>query len=167
MPAAAVAAAPAPARDVRVDRIGYVQDLTRLWAEPMRKDLKARLLDEDLVAVEGDYYEGTLAAPPTLSTVDPLKFFKLYKSGKITEKDFVSAIEVNRKAAAQFILPKDLAAISTTESGEPRFTITRKKGLDVSLATAVANVGNALANAGDSAAELAAGHDVLKRRVAA
>lgn len=154
----------APVRDVRVDRIGYCQDLLKLWSDPMRKALKDRLKADEIAAVEGDYYEGKLAAPPNVRKIDPAKFYKLLKAKKIKEKDFLRAIAVSGSAAEEFMAPRDLEAISTFEPGEPRFTISRKKGIDVPLATAVANVANAMtAGSTGEAAGAAAALDAVAR----
>ena len=42
---------------MRVDRIGYCQELVKLFADPLKAAVKAKMLDGDVGIVEGDRYE--------------------------------------------------------------------------------------------------------------
>ena len=142
-PATAVEKEISRARDVRVDRVGYAQELVRLWADPIRASVKTKMKEQELDVVEGDRYEGKIAAATT-SSIDAAKFFRQFKAGKIKEADFISAIRVSREAAAAFMPPRDLEAITEREPGEPRFTISRKKGIDLPLAAVIAGINEAV-----------------------
>jgi hypothetical protein len=133
------------ARDVRVDRIGYAREIVELWAEPMKAEVKAKMLASKLVLVEGDRYQGRLAESAP-STVDPGKFYDLMSFGRISKAEFISAIRVNKEAAGQFLSPKDLDAISTPPAvAVVSLTITRIKGIDVPLREAIEGVVKAAA----------------------
>lgn len=129
--AAAPPAAP-PARDVRVDRVGYAEDLLKLWAVPMKDALKGRMARDTLTIVEADRYVGRLSGS-TSSIVDPVAFFKLYKKGKISERDFVACLRISKEAAEGFMAPPELAKISESKPGASRLTISRRKGIDLPL----------------------------------
>jgi hypothetical protein len=126
-------------RDVRVDRIGYVQELVRQYADKLKKQVKERMDRDSLLLLEGDAFEGRLAAS-TSSTIDAEKFLRLWERGTITRKDFLAAITVQRSQAAKLMSPFELEAISETEDGAPRLTIVRKKGVEVSLIQALSHV---------------------------
>jgi hypothetical protein len=126
----------APARDVRVDRIGYAQDVLRLWADPMKQKLKERMRRDEVALVEAERYVGQLAES-TSSTVDAKKFFKLFKAGKISEADFLNCLRISKEAAGEFMAPRELEAICESHPTEPRLTIARRKGIDLPLATVI------------------------------
>ena len=144
MPAAAAAPAEAKTtgRDVRVDRVGYVEDLVDLWCTPIRKAVKSKMVDGELDLLEGDVYEGKLVAT-TASCIPAAALYRLLKRGKIKEKDFLAAIGVSKSEASKFLSERELAAITESAEGTPRFSIARKKGIDVTLAQIIERVNQA------------------------
>lgn len=137
----------ADARDVRVDRIGYAEDLIDYWAAPMKAALKQRMSAEKFSVVESDRYFGKLSRP-TSSTIDAAQFFKLYRDGDITEADFLSCLRISKEAAGEFLSDREIEAMSKQgAAAEPRLTISRRKGIDLPLATIIQGIVEAAAAA--------------------
>jgi len=127
------------ARDVRVDRICLVEELGNLWTDPMKKQVREDMAAEGLELVSGDLAEGALATPNS-STVDVEKFFRMYNDGKISRKDFLASIKVSISEAKKLMSAADFAKIITVEKGNPRLSIVRKKGIDLTLAECIRQI---------------------------
>lgn len=132
-------------RDVRVDTIGFAEELAKHFAKPNREKLKDDVKAKGLDAVEGDFFVGELRnANGRIKTISPAKFFKLVKSGRITQKQFEECIEVIRAKAQEYLGDRDLDAISDEQPAAPQFWIFRKKGVEPKLVQELQALGDAL-----------------------
>jgi hypothetical protein len=64
---------------------------------------------------EGHKFMASITTP-TLTQIDPEKFYKLFKKGKITEKQFLSMLKVSNKAE-NLVSEPDFKNISVTFKG--------------------------------------------------
>lgn len=129
-------------RDIRVDHIGYVQELARLWADGLKAAVKLRMGEDGISRVQGDQFEALLSQS-SRSPIDAAKFLKLYEAGLISRKQLLAAITVNTAAAAEFLSPEQLRRISGPEITTCSLRIARKQGVQVTLCDAVRAVAKA------------------------
>lgn len=134
--AAATEPAPAVSRDVRVDSIGFVDELKKQLADKIRDKVKSRMTEGEIQRVAGEYFEGLLVTAST-STIDAEKLFKLYKGGKVSEKDFVSAIAVVKKPLEAFMSARDIDRISVAGPPQLQLRVTRKKDVSITVEDAL------------------------------
>ena len=134
----------ASARDVRVDQIGFVGELQKHFADDLKTAVKAKMSGDGLQHVEGDYFDGLLVDGYDVQTIDPAKFLKLYEDGKIKRAEFLSALKIANKPAAEFLSGKEIDRISTTAAGQSQLRVTRKKGVEIKLTDAVRGLGKEL-----------------------
>jgi hypothetical protein len=128
------------ARDVRVDRIGYVQELGKLWADELKKLVKGRMIESGLELVSGDKYQGKLSAGESSSVVNAAKVWKLFKANVITEKQLVGCMSISKSELLQFLSAEQVAKLCDTMPKSPSFTVTRIKGIDVTLQQAIEQI---------------------------
>jgi hypothetical protein len=126
-------------RDIRVDRIGLVQELGKLWTDPMKKKVKEDMAAGGLKLVGGDLCEGKLSSS-SKSTINPGKFFKWFNDGKISRKDFVACLRVSSSDAAAFLSEREIEQISDAGTESSSLTIVRKKEIDLTLAQVIAEI---------------------------
>jgi hypothetical protein len=131
-------------RDIRVDRVGLVNELYDLWAAPMQKKIKDDMARDGLELVEGDSHEGLLIQTTT-SSIDAARFFKLFECGVIKKSEFLAAITINKAAAKKLMSEAEMLRMSTIEPGTPRFTIVRQKGITLTLRQAIEGITHATA----------------------
>lgn len=134
--------APTP-RDVRVDQIGFANELKKHFIDDLKTSVKTRMMTTGTDRCQGDFFEALLA-DGMRSTIDPVRFFKLFQQKKITKKQFLSAISVGSDAAKAFL---SLAAVAEISSSVPvqSLTVTRKKDVQIELVDAVSTLGAAIA----------------------
>lgn len=144
MSEAANSVAETPIRDIRVDAIGFVNELVAHFANELKTKVKSGMMEKGAERAEGDAFDALLVAGE-ISTVDPAKFLRKYEKGEISKKDFLSAISVARGKAEEFMAPRDLDLISDTKASSPSLRVTRKKGVNPTLVESVKAVGAAVA----------------------
>jgi hypothetical protein len=132
------------ARDVRVDRIGFANELSKQFADKLKADVKTRMAEEKLELVEGEYFEGKFVQG-TVGTVDPRKVYRLIKSGKLSESQFLECVRVDRGKLEQYLAGKDIDRLSDFSPATPQLRVTRKKGVEVKLVDALKGLNAALA----------------------
>ncbi len=128
-------------RDVRVDRIGFVQELAKHWIEAKPDGVKARVKMglEVGEAVEGDFFFARLdAASETEISVSAV--LKLYEQKAISRAELVEMLTVRNEPARKILSPKTIQRISQTFTGSPRLVVARKEGVEVKLADAVRGI---------------------------
>jgi hypothetical protein len=127
-------------RDIRVDQIGFVAELQKLYADHLKTLVKDRMGRESIARVEGDFYEGLLISGGSVSVADPAKFLRLYESKRITRKEFLSALAVRNEPAKQFLSLDELDAISERQPASPALRVSKKKQVEVKLVDAVKSI---------------------------
>jgi hypothetical protein len=132
-------------RDVRVDRVGLVEELDRLWSAPMKKKIKEDMAKEGLEVVTADLCEAKLASSMS-SWIDPVKFFKLFEKGEISRKDLLDTLSISKSAAAKFMSARDLEGVSLSEPGPAKLSIVRRKGIDLTLRQVIQGIAGATAD---------------------
>jgi hypothetical protein len=130
-------------RDVRVDHVGFVDELDKHFGKPTREAIKQRMKEGKLDLSEADFFEGLLVESNT-STIDPAKFFNLFCKGRMKKAEFLSAISIGKKAASVFMSQKEIDAISASEPATPKLMISRRKGAEIKLVDAVRGLASAI-----------------------
>ena len=133
----------APARDVRVDQIGFVGELQKRHADLLKTRVKCRMLEEELDVVRGEYFQG-LFVKTTETTVDPAKLLALYDAGRISRANFLSAIKVVKEPLSAFLTGDQVEKMSTTAVGSPALRVTRLQGVEVALVDALKQLGSSI-----------------------
>lgn len=133
-------------RDVRVDHIGFCNELASKLANDLKSAVKVRMAGEEIDRVRGDYFEGQLVQS-TVSTVDPAKLLAMYAKEKITRAQMLSALTVKKEPLAEFLTGAQIDAISESGPGTPQLRITRIKGVELKLVDAVKGLGESIAAA--------------------
>ena len=123
--------------DRRVDQIGYVAELVKQFADPAKAALKLRMAQREIDLAEGSKFQALLVAGVSIGVVDPARLLKLYESKQITRQQFLSAITVRNEPCRQFLSRDAIDAISAQKPAEPRLTVSRRKGVEISLVEAV------------------------------
>lgn len=121
-------------RDVRVDQIGFVDELQKLFADPLKEAVKAKHAAGD--RLEGDFFTGRIDAA-SKTTVNAAKWFKLFNDGKISRAQFLDAITVSTTDAKRVLGETEFDKVSTTIAGANRLTVARKKDVELGLVRAV------------------------------
>jgi hypothetical protein len=143
--------APAPERrrDVRVDQIGFVNELMKRFADPLKDKVKADQADK--VVLEGDFFEGAITSS-TDTEISASGWFRLYESKVIDRAQFVDGLKVSTTVAKRVLDEKTLNRLSKQSPGPRKLTITRKKTVELGLVTAVRNLGDTIAAAAEAVA---------------
>lgn len=136
-----------PDRDVRVDQIGFVNELQTKYVDPIKKAVKARMLERASQLAAGDFFEGKLVTGGVVGTLDPRKVFRLVKNGKLTESQFLDCVKVERGKLEEFVSGKDLDRMSEFLPATPQLRVTRIKGVEVTLVDAIKALGKDLITA--------------------
>lgn len=123
--------------DRRVDQIGYVAELVKQFADPAKAALKLRMAQREIDLAEGSKFQALLVAGVSIGVVDPARLLKLYETKQITRQQFLSAITVRNEPCRQFLSRDAIDAISAQKPAEPRLTVSRRKGVEISLVEAV------------------------------
>ena len=131
-------------RDVRIDQLGFVAELDKSFADPLRDKVKEDLIAKSIERAAGDSFEGLIVKSDSY-TVDAAKFLDLYEAGFISRAQLISAIKVNRTPAQQFLSLEKLASISLVTPATPQLRVSRIKGVEVKLITAVERIAKAVA----------------------
>ncbi len=128
-------------RDVRVDRIGFVQELVKQWIEPKPGGVKARVKADMEVgeAVEGDFFFARLDASSE-TEISVSAVLKLYEQQAISRSELVEILTVRNEPARKILPPKTIQRISRTFVGTARLVVGRKEGVELKLADAVAKI---------------------------
>lgn len=71
------------ARNVRVDQIGFVNELVKHYADDLKSSVKVRMLENGVEVAEGDFFSGLLVGR-SATVIDPAKFLKLLEKEEIT-----------------------------------------------------------------------------------
>lgn len=129
-------------RDIRVDRLGLVDELVSQFRKPLADKVKADMAKDERVT--GDSFTGLLVTG-TSTEIDAEKFVGLWEAGKMTRAEFISAIKVGTARAKELLAARDLARISTTSPTSPALRVARIKGVEIELVTAVAEIAAAVA----------------------
>ena len=135
--------AAAPARDFRIDQIGFAGELQKRHVDNLKSAVKVRMTGEGLDLVAGDFFEGRLVATET-GVVDPAKLLNLWAKDKITRAQLLSALSVRKEPLAEFLSRGEIEAMSTTAAGSPQLRVTRIKGVELKLVDAVKGLGESL-----------------------
>lgn len=140
-------------RDVRVDRLGFVQELAKVYidgtdARPgIKPQVKATMQPGEVV--EGDFFEATLTGT-TAAAVDVPALIRMYDKNLITRGELASCLTGSAEAVGKLGLTKArLTTIISRRAGTPRLNVKRREGVAVPLVNAVLGLHAALA--GDEA----------------
>lgn len=125
--------------DKRIDILGYGDELAKQYLSDLRSTIKLKMVDQGYDVLGARLFEGKLATS-TDKSIDARRFYKLFKSGGMSEKDFLSAISVSRTEAGKILAPKVLANVTDEQPGSPRLTIVRKQGVEVKLIDALEGI---------------------------
>lgn len=131
-------------RDVRIDQLGFAGELQKQHVDSLKTAVKVRMNDEELDRVRGDYFEGQLV-PTVVTTIDPGALLALYSKSKITRAELLSCLSVKKEPLAAFLTGKEIEAMSTKAEGSPQLRVTRIKGVEVGLTTALKGLGDSIA----------------------
>jgi hypothetical protein len=130
-------------RDIRADHVGFSNEIGKSFADPIKTAVKARMEADALDIVEGDFFEGLLVTG-TRGMIDPAKVFRLIKKGELTESQFLECISVNREKLSEYLGGKEVDRLSDFTPASPQLRITRRKGVEVTLANAIRTIGSNL-----------------------
>lgn len=137
----------ANARDIRVDRLGFCDELQKQFRAPLADAVKASMKAGD--RADGDAFTALLAGS-VRTEIDAEKFVRLWEAGKVTRDQFVSAINVGVARAKELLSESDLKRIATVEDGTPSLRVTRIKTVECSLVDAVKQLSAEIAAGGRS-----------------
>lgn len=118
--------------DPRIDQLGYAGELQKKYADDLKTQVKADMLGRGIERLFGRQFEGLLVTGSSTS-IDPEKFLKLYESGRITRKQYLSALSVRKEPAKDAVSGDELARISSAAPTSPALYVTRIKGVEISL----------------------------------
>ena len=113
-------------RDVRVDRIGYVQELVKHWIEAdthgdksqgLKGRVKAAMSGAEIL--EGDAFEAVLAQS-TDSTLSTAGLLRLYEGKAITRPEFLQMVRGVVEPARKILPAKSFARLVLQAKGTPR-----------------------------------------------
>lgn len=130
-------------RDQRIDELGFINELVKHHAEPLKDKIKHGMTLAGAKCAEGDSFVGSLMTP-TVNTIDPNKFLRLFEMKHITRKQLLSALRVSNEAAKEFLSPEVIGRISTEAPGTDRLTVARIKGVQITLVNAVKHIAAAV-----------------------
>jgi hypothetical protein len=133
-----------PRRDVRVDRLGFVQELVTHFYEPLKEKTKADARKDEQIV--GDYFEASLVGTDS-RYISPSRLLKLMDDGTITRAELVEMLSVKVAVAEKKLAAKVFKRLVERYDGTPRFTVTRQKGVEVELVKAVRGLSLALSEA--------------------
>lgn len=147
-------APPVPAckrnRDIRVDRIGFVNELVSEYIggdDGVKAKLKATLAPGD--EAFADFFESKLVAA-TDSSVSVSALMKLYECRAISRAQFVDCLTASASKVTKLGLPlKVVKRLVKSFPGTPRLIVNRIKGMEFDLADAITALHGAIA--GDTA----------------
>lgn len=132
-------------RDKRIDQIGFVAELQKQYVDNLKDGVKLRMLEGEVKVAEGDFFTATLAGVgSTVGTLDPVKVFRLVKSGRLKEAEFLECCRVERGKLEEYVSGKDLDRLSEFKPATPSLRVTRKKGVEITLTDALKGLGSAL-----------------------
>jgi hypothetical protein len=123
-----------PRRDVRIDQIGFANELVKHYVDPLKDAVKSA--HEAGTSLEGDFFTARIDAADK-TTVDARRWFKLFSDGEMTRDQFLDAITVSTTDARRVLGEKAFEKASTTVAAGDRLTVTRKKGAEIGLVQAV------------------------------
>ena len=132
---------PVTGTDKRIDTLGFGDELTKQYLKDLRSTVKVKMINFGYACLTGAQFEGKLAGS-TKRTVDVAKFYKLFKNGGMSEKDFLASISVSATDAEKVLHPKVLDKITNCEPGTPSLTVVRKKGVEIRLVDALEGLRN-------------------------
>lgn len=147
-------AGPRRRRDIRVDRLGFVQELAKVYidgtdAKPgIKPQVKATMQPGEVV--EGDFFEATLTGT-TGSAVDVPALIRMYDKNLITRGELAGCLTGSAEAVQRLpgMTKARLTTLITRKAGTPRLNVKRREGVAVPLVNAVLGLHAALA--GDQA----------------
>ena len=128
-------------RDVRIDRIGFVSELGKQFADPLR--LAVRDAHEVGARLQGDCFEGLLYESGS-AEVDSGKFLKLLEQGKISRDQYLAAVAVSVTEARRILDEKTFDRVAVVGELRKALKISRLKGVSIELIMAVDQVRSAL-----------------------
>jgi hypothetical protein len=152
-----------PKRDVRVDRIGFANELAKQYVDPLKDKVKAA--HPAGTRLEADYFEATIAAS-TSTEIPASKWLRLHEAGEIDRAQFLSAISVSPAEAKKILSERDYKKIAKTGEGSPRLNVRRRPGVEIALIDALNYISATVASA-EAAAIVACGEDAARKREAA
>lgn len=127
-------------RDQRIDHIGFVNELTKHFADPAKDRVKHAMALKGADRAEGDFFDALLVGGET-RTIDARKFMQLLDRGRLTHSQFSQCIHVNKKAVEEFLCGEEIDRISTTSPRTPALYVTRKKDAQIELVDAIRSLG--------------------------
>jgi hypothetical protein len=130
-----------PKRDVRIDRVGFAEELVTHFAAPLRKKIKAyHVVGSKLTA---DHFCGEII--PCVDTHVPAALWlDLFAKGIITQPQMLSGLSVSTTAARKVLSEADFARVAVTSPGTPRLAIARHKGASPDLVRGIIALSNFL-----------------------
>jgi hypothetical protein len=148
---------PKRSRDIRVDRIGFVQELEGQYIDGTKEKpgikpvVKATMIVGDVL--EGDFFEATLTGAST-SSVPPAFVLGLLAKKKLTRAQALACLATRTGELTKAIGEAEVKKVATVEPGTPRFSVKRKEGVNVELKAALVGLSGAIH--GDAARAVAA-----------
>src|SRR5437879_738115 len=113
-------------RDVRIERIGFVQELGK-WANDLKTGVKLSMLDKSAERAESAHFDALLISGTVTRTIDPFKLWKLVKKNQLTEKQFLASVKVSIDAAGEFLSREQVNELADEKPATPQLRIARKK----------------------------------------
>ena len=127
-------------RDVRVDQLGFVGELTKRHSDPLKTAIKLAMANKAADRCRGDFFAGLLVTPQK-SEIDPGAFLRKFEKGEITRAQFVACLTIRRKPAEEYFSGQALDSMSRDLPSTPSLTVTRLKGVEPTLVDAVRELG--------------------------
>ena len=125
-----------------IDQIGFLKELEDQRGKPLKDAVKNHMSAAEKDDFDAEYFDAKLVHG-TVQTVDPARFFRLWKRGVIKDADFLACITVQRGKANEFMSDRDLDAISDARD-TTSLRVTRKKGVEVKLVDALKGVADGI-----------------------
>jgi hypothetical protein len=97
--------------DRRIDLIKVAAQMVAYFGDEMKSEVKDTMFEKGAGKVVGEICEATLGKQRK-EVPDPGKLYALMKKGAISEKDFLSAITVNKAACEVFMTGRAISQIS-------------------------------------------------------
>lgn len=126
-------------RNQLIDQYGFVQELQKRFADPLKDRIKKDMELKGEKLAEGDHFEAVLFGGDS-SFIDATKFFCLFERGKLTRAQLVNCLRVSKDAAKEYLSGAEIERISITAPKDKSLTVRHKKGVEPSLIESVKNV---------------------------
>lgn len=125
-------------RDIRVDTVGFINELVKHLKEPNVDAIKTALKAKRSTEAAGDVFAAKLVGGGGVTLIDPMKWFALWKAKTITRHQLFEGMRINVEFAEELLSGEDLARISSIVPSPKRLCFDRIGDVPPDIKQAVA-----------------------------